>query len=56
MTVMAGQVWRRPNGTTFRIEYCTLGYAHYWLEQGSRPQHRSIQIDRLIRYYRLVSQ
>lgn len=45
--VKASQVWQRRDGSRFTIDHCTLGYAHYWLDRGSKPQFRSINIDRL---------
>jgi hypothetical protein len=55
VTPKVGQVWERRNGTRFKIDHFTPGYAHYWLELGSRPQFRSIRLNLLIKNYKLVS-
>ncbi len=44
---LSGQVWTRRNGSQFIIERSDERFAYYWLEAGSRPQFRSIALDRL---------
>jgi hypothetical protein len=50
-----GQTWERRDGSRFVINHCMDGHVRYWLSAGSRPQFRSIRIDRLFRYYTLRS-
>ena len=54
--VKVGQVWERRDGSRFRIDHFTPGYAHYWLETGSRPQFRSIRLELLVKRYRHVTE
>lgn len=48
-------IWQRRDGSIFEIERLDGRYAWYWLASGSRPQFRSIEIERLNRRYRCVS-
>jgi hypothetical protein len=52
--VKAGQFWKRPNGTVLKLEYVRNGYATYWLDKGSRPQHRDIRVEMLLKRYTLM--
>ena len=57
--VSVGQIWERYDGSTFKIEKIKDGSAFYWLNAGSRPQFRSVRIDRLTgasRNYRLTTE
>lgn len=55
MKVEAGQIWERHDGSQFTIDHLTTcGYAVYWLSSGSRPQFRSVRVDRLRKHYKLL--
>lgn len=44
---MSGQIFERKDGTQFIIERTDERFAWYWLQAGSRPQFRSIALERL---------
>ena len=57
LEVRVGQTWERADGSRFKIEHVNAFYATYWLAAGSRPQYRSIRLERLTgaaRNYRIV--
>lgn len=54
---LVGAIFERADGSRFTIEKQDGKYVYYWLSAGSRPQFRSIAIERLLgpaRNYRRV--
>lgn len=44
---LVGAIWRRRDGSTFTVERADSRYVWYWLADGSRPQFRSVAVERL---------
>ncbi len=54
-SIQVGDIFERRDGGRLTIQYIAPGYAHYWLARGSKPQFRSIRLERLqTRSYKLV--